>query len=291
MVAVRRWAATVMAAVLIAGGCVAAGVWQWHRHVARDAAIALVERNYGAPSVPLADLVDRGPLDPDRVWRTASVTGHYLGAPVLLRNRPVDSQPAFHVLAPFEVGEGPLAGSVLVVDRGWVPAGEDGATARDVPGAPTGRVDVHVRLRAPEPDTDRLAPAGQVQTISPDRVRAAAATAWPAAATLAAYGVLVSEDGRLPTGVGPLEQPSLDPGPHLSYAFQWWVFALGALVGCVVLIRRDAAENRPAPVEQDVVHGPGGSTASGGPSRPRRRPRGPSAEEEEDALLDAQGGG
>src|SRR5690625_4421712 len=28
-------------------------------------------------------------------------------------------------------------------------------------------------------------------------------------------------------------------GPHLSYAFQWWVFAAGALVGLVVLARRE----------------------------------------------------
>ncbi len=76
-----------------------------------------------------------------------------------------------------------------------------------------------------------------------------------------------------PEGLGPLELPSTDLGPHLSYAFQWWVFAAGALVGAVILLRRD----EPAP---DCGRRPP-------PPRPAPRRRG-RAEEEEDALLDAQ---
>lgn len=279
----RRAATTVLVAVVVAAGCVVAGVWQWNRHTDRGAAIALVEANYGAAPVPLEELVGSEPLAPGDVWRPVTVEGRYLGEPVLLRNRPVGGVPGFHVLAPLVLTSGPLAGSVLVVDRGWVPTGDDGSDAADVPSAPGGSVSLVVRLRADEPDSRRDAPPGQVQAIAVDQVREAwvSATGRPEVWTgpdLGAYGALESEDGAAAAGLGRLPKPSTDPGPHLSYAFQWWVFALGALVGAGVLLTRDAREQRRPP--DDV-------SAGLTEVRARRRRR-PTAEEEEDALLDAQ---
>ena len=279
----RRAATTVLVAVVVAAGCVVAGVWQWNRHTDRAAAIALVEANYEATAVPLEQLVGTEPLSPGDVWRPVTLKGRYLGDPVLLRNRPVGGVPGFHVLAPLLVTSGPLAGSVLVVDRGWVPTGDDGSDADSVPSAPGGSVSVVVRLRADEPDSRRDAPLGQVQAIAVDQVRDAwvTATGQPELWTgqdLGAYGALESEDGAAAAGLGRLPKPSTDPGPHLSYAFQWWVFALGALVGAGVLLTRDAREQRRPPDD-----------ASDDPQEVRvRRRRRPTAEEEEDALLDAQ---
>jgi cytochrome oxidase assembly protein ShyY1 len=279
----RRAATTVLVAVVVAAGCVVAGVWQWNRHTDRAAAVALVEANYEATPVPLEQLVGTEPLPPGDVWRPVTAEGRYLGDPVLLRNRPVGGVPGFHVLDALAVTKGPLAGTVLVVDRGWVPTGEDGSDADGVPAAPAGPVSVVVRLRADEPDSRRDAPPGQVQAIAVDQVREAwaAATDRPGLWTgpdLGAYGALESEDGAAAAGLGPLPKPSTDPGPHLSYAFQWWVFAVGALVGAGVLLTRDAREQRRPPDD-----------ASEGPQDVRvRRRRRPTAEEEEDALLDAQ---
>lgn len=289
MTALRRWLATIAVAIVVASACVGAGLWQWHRHVDRAAAIDLVEQNYGAPPAALQTLVDGPgqPLRADAVWRQASARGRYLDAPVLLRNRPVDSRPGFHVLAPFLVEEGPLAGSVLVVDRGWVPTGEVGSADVEAPDAPAGGIDLLVRLRAAERPAVRNAPDGQVQAIAPDQVRTAADDpAWPAQATLGAYGVLVAEDGRVPADLGPLPAPSTDPGPHLSYAFQWWVFALGALVGCAVLIRRESGQDDAPDLSPADAPAAAGAPARARPQRSRRR--GPTAEEEEDAILDAQ---
>lgn len=282
----RRWSGTIALALVVSLGCVAAGMWQWDRHQQRSAAIALVEANYAAPVAPIEQVLpDGAPLDPADVWRPVTARGQYLPEQVLLRNRPVDGQPGFHVLAALRVDDGPLATRVLVVDRGWVPIGQDGSDADDVPAAPTGPVEVVVRLRPDEPASSRPAPDGQVQAIATEQVRAAllagstpSAADWPAAATVGAYGALVSEDGG-PSGLGRLPAPSTDPGSHLSYAFQWWVFALGALIGCAVLIARESREEA---AEDDV-----GPTT--GPTRPAtRHRRRPTAEEEEDALLDAQ---
>lgn len=275
-----------LVAVLVAAGCVAAGVWQWGRHVDRSAAITLVERNYDAPPAALADVLGpAGELAGAEVWRTAEVRGTYLPATVLLRNRPVDGTPAFHVLAPFVVADGPLAGRVLVVDRGWVPPGDDSGTIA-APAPPEGSVELRVHLRVAERVSSRDAPDGQVQAVAPVQVRDAALgggadeAVWPPEATLDAYGALVSEDGARPAGLGTLPAPSRDPGSHLSYAFQWWVFALGALATGMVLVVRGVRE-RDAPPDD-----PGSEVRPA--TRGRRRP---TAEEEEDALLDAQAGG
>lgn len=267
----RRWIATMSVSVVVAAGCLTAGVWQWHRHQARSAAVAVVERNLDAPAVPIESLVAPGePVTADEVWQPVSATGHYLrGSTVLLRNRPVGGAQGFHALAGFAVDSGALAGSVLVVDRGWIPTAADGSSPQSAPGLPAGPVQLVARLRIDEAESERIAPPGQVQVIHAATVREAAAEPWQGT-TLDAYAAVVSENGA-GTGLDALESPSTDLGPHLSYAFQWVVFAIGSLVGAVILLRREDAPESSA----------GGRT-------PTRSRRGSSAEQEEDALLDAQ---
>lgn len=270
----RRAAAVLAVALVVAVGCSIAGVWQWTRHQDRSAAVALVGANYDAEPVELTALLADG-LQPDEVWRPAVVRGTYVGGAVL-RNRPVAGTPAAHALGVVELTDGPLVGRLVVVDRGWLPAA---AGARGVP-LPTGELDIVVRLRAAEPPADRDAPAGQVQAIDVAAVVEVAGQDTDDAVPQA-YGVVATEDGATPAGVSPLPRPDADLGPHLSYAFQWWVFALGALVGAVVLLRREALEGaEPA----------GASAATPKPTaaaRERARRRRPTAEEEEDAILDA----
>ncbi|MCV2393343.1 SURF1 family protein [Actinotalea sp. M2MS4P-6] len=260
----RRVVATLGVASLVAAACTMLGLWQWHRHVARSAAVAVLLSWTDATPVPIDEaLPDGGPVPDDQVWRPVGVEGRYLpDAEVLLRNRPVDGQVGFHVLSPFEISTGPLAGQVLLVDRGWLASGGEASVVPDVPEAPTGTVDLVVRLRQAEGLSGRDAPIGQVQSIDPEEARAAAVQPWRGDA-VDAYGQAVTENGAAPAGLGPLERPSTDLGPHLSYAFQWWVFAAGALVGAVILLRRGEDSPRPARVRS-------------------------SAEQEEDAILDAQ---
>jgi len=283
--AARRQAlGLVVLAVAVAVTCTFLGRWQWQRHVDRDAAIAVVEANYAAAPVDLADVV----ADPDAAlpesdaWRSVHVRGRYLDdATVLLRNRPVDSTPAYHALVPFLVtdaapgaeGDPVGAGRVLVVDRGWVPTGADGSVDVDVPPPPTGEVTATVRLRPGEPTSSRDAPPGQVQAIAPTQVLAAGGVD---SEPYAAYGALVREEPGAAEPLGALAAPSTDPGSHLSYAFQWWVFALGGFVAFSVAARREWTS---------VVT----VTEGGPPSRPARPRRARGRDElDEDAEIDAQ---
>ncbi len=268
---VRRWVATMAVAVVVAAGCATAGLWQWHRYQTVSAAVAVVERNVGAPAAPIEERLAPGtPVTADEVWQSVEATGHYLpGSTVLLRNRPVGGAQGFHELAGFAIDTGRLAGAVLVVDRGWIPVAADASSPQAVAALPVGPVDLVAQLRMNEAATDRSAPPGQVQMINAAMVRAAAEQPWPGT-TLDAYGAVVSENGQ-GTGLGALNPPSTDLGPHLSYTFQWAVFAIGSLVGAVILLRR---EDVPDGAEDQPVRARSGRRST--------------AEQEEDAFLDAQ---
>jgi cytochrome oxidase assembly protein ShyY1 len=292
----RQWIVLGLGAVLLAAVCVLAAVWQWHRYTWREAQIDLVESNYTAAPVALDEVLPEAGavLDPDDEWRPAVATGTYRPQDtVLLRNRPVGGQPGFHVLVPFETSGTDGQPVVLVIDRGFVPLGEDASGPSSVPDPPPGEVEVTMTMRPDEPASSRGTPAGQVQAINTDQVLAAGAdgAAWADGTTVGGYGQLRSEDPAAATTPGALPEPDTDPGSHLSYTVQWVIFALGALGGYVVLWRR---ETRPVHVTAgdllaagdgpDPMDGTGRPGAAVRPQRPRRQRV---DEDYEDALLDA----
>ncbi|WP_278237228.1 SURF1 family protein [Isoptericola sp. AK164] len=282
----RQWVTLGLAAVLLAALCVLAALWQWHRYTDRQAQIDLVEANYTADPEPLATFVG-GPdeeLAPRDVWRPAVVTGEYDPAgTVLLRNRPVGGTPGFHLLVPLRTE---LGGEevVLVVDRGFVPLGADAGEPAFVPDPPDGEVTVTMTLRADEPASDRGAPSGTVVRINTEQVLAQGAAdgaATTAAATVGAYGQMRSEDPAAAETPVALPRPDTDPGSHLSYTFQWAIFALGAVGGYVLLWRR---ETRAATVTAGELLAADDPEGTSRPRRPRRRHV---DEDYEDAVLDA----
>ncbi|GEK21212.1 SURF1 family cytochrome oxidase biogenesis protein [Cellulomonas xylanilytica] len=310
--AVRRATLLVLVGVVLAIICTFLGFWQWDRHVWRDGAIAVVETNWSADPVPLDSVLPSSgtALTDDDVWQRVTVVGHYAtDGTVLLRNRPVDGTPAYHVLVPFVVEDASAgtatdptqAGSVLVVDRGWVPPGSDGSVDVVPPAAPEGTITLTARLRLDEPASDRDAPAGQVQAISAEQVLAAGGVEGE---TYDAYVAMTAEDPAVDPVPGTLAAPSTDPGSHLSYAFQWWTFALGGFVAFCLGARRELQDERAA-LDGDLpeaVPTPAPSTVDGvelwptrDTPRPRRasspdvpRRRGGRDEDAEDALIDAQ---
>lgn len=312
--AARRATGLVLLGVVVAVACTFLGRWQWNRHVWRDAAIAVVETNWSADPVPLDTVLPATdtPLTDDDVWRRVTVVGHYEpDATVLLRNRPVDGAPAYHVLVPFVVEDASAgtssaptgAGAVLVVDRGWVDPGADASADVAAPAPPEGSVTLTARLRHDEPTSSRTAPPGQVQAISAEQVLAAGGVEGE---SYDAYVAMTAEDPSVSPVPGQLPPPSTDPGSHLSYAFQWWTFALGGLIAFSLGARRELQDERalreaegPAPEPAPVQVSPSGvelwptrdtprprRAAQPAPDAPRRR--GGRDEDAEDALIDAQ---
>lgn len=272
-----RWSIYIALAVLFAVACAFLSNWQFSRNEQRSEQLALVEANYDAPPVPLDELIPAGgELDPGDQWRPVRLVGTYLPDDTLLvRNRPHGGTAAFEVLVPFRAADG----RVLLVNRGWVPPGDDAPVPETVPAPPAGQTTVVVRLRAaePVPASGRSAPEGQVPTIAPslvaDRISASAAEALERSA----YGIVVSEDPAPASMPKLLEDPSEDPGPHLSYAIQWILFAVMGFVFIGYVIRTERRHRREEEDDDGTPH------PSPAPTR-RRRDR---DAEIEDALVDA----
>jgi cytochrome oxidase assembly protein ShyY1 len=264
---VTRWTVYVLIAIAFAIGCAFLSNWQFERNESRAEQIELVEKNYDAQPVPLGDLIGADDtLDPGDQWYPVILRGEYVAdEQLLVRNRPHGGTAAFEVLVPFR----DVDGRVFIVDRGWVPPGE-GDAPDAVPSPPTGTVEVIVRLRPGEavPASGRGAPEGQVPTINLPTI----AGLVNGDVITAAYGQLVSEDPAV-APLGGFTSPTDDPGPHLSYAIQWILFAImgfvfiGYIIRTEVVMRREEREGVPSPAR-----------------RTRRRDKDADAEDE---LLDA----
>lgn len=272
-----RWSIYALIAVLFAIACGFLSHWQFSRNEDRAEMLALVAANYDADPVPVEELLDRG-YSPGDEWRPVSLTGRYLPSEQLLvRNRAQGGTSAFEVLVPFEL----VDGRVVAVDRGWVPPGGD-AVPDAVPAPPEGEVTVIARVRPgePLPSSGRTAPEGQLPTI---HLPSLAAETGPATET-AFYGLMVAEDPA-PAEARPheLAAPTDDPGPHLSYAIQWILFAIMGFVFIAYMIRTEIRARREDAEDPDD-DAPAEARTSPRSARRRRRDR---DADEEDALLDA----
>lgn len=245
---------------------IVAGRWQYGRYEARADAVRAFDAAQGLPAVVLGTLVSPGDPDVgDHEWRTVSVTGQLIPAShVGLRGRTVSSTAALHHLAWLQTPEG-----IVLVDIGWVP--RDDAPEVRLPLEP---VTVTGVLREQEPDDGRRG-EGATRIVA-DQVEAPLDAGPP----YPGYIMLrepCDDSGCLGTPAQPVPLPQLSLGPHLSYAYQWWLLALLAPVAAVFLLRRDARLEREARGEA-----PAPADRPRRPSRAERR--GPSDEEIEDAL-------
>ena len=242
-----RWCLYVVVGAAFAVACAFLSNWQFDRNEERAEQLALIEQNYDAEPMPLAEVFGSdGAFAADDEWHPVLLRGEYLAAEQLLvRNRPHGGTSAFEVLVPFR----DMSGSIFIVDRGWVPPGE-GAEPDVVPAPPTGTIEVIVRLRPGEslPSSGRSAPEGQLPTI---HLQSVAATLDGDVIT-SAYGRMVSENPSAETRLGGFDSPTDDPGPHLSYAIQWILFAIMGFIFIGYIIRteiqkhREEIEGRPA---------------------------------------------
>lgn len=267
-----RWAGYLALVIAFAIACSSLAMWQLNRRAEALAAIAKVEANYDSAPVAIGSLLPAlDSFSDDEEWRQVRLDGRYLADDQLLaRTRPLGGNPGFEVLVPLELADG----SVFVVDRGWVPVGTSQDAPDAVPAAPEGAVEVVVRLKPGEPAlAGRTAPPGQVATIELDGIRRLLGKP----VYTGAYGLMVSEDPPAAKRPTALPKPALDEGPHLSYAFQWFVFALLGFVGLGWAVRQEfRLLNAEDPDERERAR-----------ARERRRDeRAPSDAEVEDAILD-----
>jgi len=212
------------------------GVWQLDRLAQRRAINAAIAARMSEPPVPLTNAIAE--MD-GQEYRRVEVRGVFDSSQeIVQRNRALDGAPGVHVLTPLR-----LSGSntAVLVDRGWLPQGEAAPDARRAYGAPTGEVTLQGQIRRSQENMG----APYDPQFTPDRPRL---DAWfhvdiARIAQQTGYLLLPIFVEQLPAP-GDLALPRRDPatdlgeGPHLSYAIQWFSFAVILLVGYVALSRR-----------------------------------------------------
>ena len=235
-------------AIVFAIACVLLSRWQFGRNEETVAANTLVTHNYNATAVAPATLLPTKSSYIARYeWRPVRMTGEYLTAKQLLvRDRVLGDNPGFEVLVPFKETNG----DIFIVDRGWVAIGTKQTAPDYVPPAPTGRVTVTARIQESETVLPgRVAPAGEVSEINLPTV---ARMVGLKDVYTGAYGLLETESPAPPERPIAAAKPVLDPGPFLSYAFQWILFALAGFGGLAWALRQEyLARNADDPIEQE----------------------------------------
>ncbi len=271
----RRWFGYLALVIVFAVVCSLLGMWQFARRAEARVEIDRIDANYDSEPEPVSSVLpETESFEPDQRWQPVELVGRYLAdEELLVRNRPFGGNPGFEVLTPLLLADG----TVFVVDRGWVPTGEMQDAPDDVPAAPTGGVTVVARLKAGESTIAgrrTVEGSGQIPTIDLPQV----ASLVDRPTYTGAYGLLVSEDPAPESAPRAFPKPERDEGPHLSYALQWFVFAILGFIGFGWAVRQEyRAVNADDPEERERSD-----------ERERRRAaRSPSDSETEDAILDA----
>lgn len=231
----RRWLAYLLVTTLFAASCVGLGMWQFARREEARIEIERVQDNYSsAPVAAEVLLPDLTTFSESDKWRTVRMTGTYLeNQQFLVRSRPREQQAGYEVLTPLKLSNG----NIFIVDRGWLPAGNNADQAPQIPSPPAGSVTVTAHVKASEPGIPgREYNNGQLATIElPLISRILGKPTYTGA-----YGLLATES-PMSTVPAPLAAipPSPNEGNHLSYALQWLTFALLGFLGLGWAIRNE----------------------------------------------------
>jgi cytochrome oxidase assembly protein ShyY1 len=266
-----RWAGYLALVVLFAVACSALGTWQLNRRAEARAEVARIDANYDAEPVAVDEALPRlDAFDIDQRWQVVALDGEYLAdEEVVVRNRPFEGSSGFEVVTPFRLADG----TVFMVDRGWIAQASNGRPS-EYTAPPSGRVEVEARLKAGEARiAGRTSSGSELATIDLEEL----AERVEEPSYTGAYGVLVQSGADADDPPLAAARPIRDEGPHLSYALQWFVFALLGFIG----LGWAANQERRALADASVAQ-----HAPRTPRAPRKPPRDRRDADVEDEILD-----
>lgn len=241
----RQWRWLTLGAILLALGLARLGVWQLDRLQQRRANNALIASRITAPPLKLTGQ----PIDvAANEYRSVVVSGVYdPSQEIVLRNRSRNGSPGSDVLTPLRIAG---TNQAVLVDRGWVPVllPDEQQLKQYVK---TGPATIEGIIRTPQTRPSSLAPQDQ-------RPANGRLFAWfrPDVAKIAQqipYQIYpfyieqkpVADPQALPSPALSVDYQS--EGSHLSYAIQWFSFAIIGLcgyAGFVVTRTEQAAKQR-----------------------------------------------
>ena len=240
-----RWVIAHVVVLAVCLACVSLGAWQLDRLAERRLANQVNAVRYEQPAIPLEEALIGSGDDVDSLeYRHVSATGVFNPEEeVLVRSQVRQSKAGFDVVTPFETDSG-----VLLIDRGWVPLEFDSVPVAAAP-PPEGAVTVEGMVRLSGKGTSPEGQPGERQTVI-RRVDVSLLDSQIEGELVPFYLQLVGSQSVAVLPV-PASPPDFsDEGPHLSYAVQWFSFALVGILGYGFLIRRSL--RRASPKAQPV---------------------------------------
>ena len=208
------------------------GVWQLHRLDERRTNNAAFVAQIELAPVSLDSVLDELRVDPEAyVNRRVRTTGTYAPEQIALFNRSQGGGAVDNVLARLETPGGPI----LLVNRGAIPV-------QAIPPTPfPGEVEIEGRLKLTESrERGGLSDAEQnviteIRRVNIEQIAAES----PELDYVPMYVELLgSNPAAGPGDPQLLDSPELSDGNHLSYAFQWFIFAICVVAGWVLAVRR-----------------------------------------------------
>lgn len=239
-------------AVVLAALFVRLGLWQLDRRAQRMETNAFRAARGAMPPVRLIGSEDGSAPVPSAdsiAWRRVRLAGRFdREHEMIIRSRSRDGSPGVELLTPLMIGSDSPPEPAILVLRGWMPA-SDGIRPRLSDAWP---------VAAPERDGPELVevegvavPGVERAASTPIRVEIEGLERTVLAAVnlsqarellpyrVAGFYVRASAAGATGPGLAPLRDPQYGEGPHLSYALQWFAFAVIALVGTAIYLRKE----------------------------------------------------
>lgn len=216
------------------------GLWQLRRLEERRVLNQNIQAALSQPALPLQE----APPDPETLhFRRVAVTGVFDNAAVIvLRNQLMGDNPGVHLITPLR-----LSGSnqAVLIDRGWIPRREaDLEPAELTPYDLTGEVTIEGIAYRTQTRSGWLSPLdpplreGQTRLVNWFRVdidRIQQQVPYPL------WPIFIKQLPDPATRPDALPQPeaiTLDEGPHLGYALQWFSFAAILVVTYGIFLRQ-----------------------------------------------------
>ncbi len=217
------------------------GLWQLHR---ADFKESLLRRYAAAATAPLQDFAAVAARPPADSFPRVHVHGRYLADRLYLLDNPNhDQRGGVEVFAPFEL---PGQSRLLLVDLGFLPGNGNNKTPQ-LPPLSSDPVDLHGLYMPPPPTGFEMGGNALARQAN-----------WPKTSIFLAMDEVANDLGRpLYPRVLALDADassiylrkhtldlSMSPARHRAYAFQWFAFALAALVILLVLHRKHGSRER-----------------------------------------------
>lgn len=194
----------------------------------------------GVATVPSADSV---------AWRRVRLSGRFdVERQIILRARSRDGAPGVELLTPLLVGSDPSVDGAVLVLRGWLPAPDGLRPPPSLWSAAAGVYTLEEEVVEVEgiavPGTDRAAsPPIRLEIGGSERIVLSTVNLQLAQEDLpyrvAGFYVRATGSGVPGSRLAPPREPEFGEGPHLSYTLQWFSFAIIALVGTGIYLRKE----------------------------------------------------